>query len=265
MANRMWLALTCGCVLGTLGPASVQAQDNFEIQVYGSETVAPSTTMVELHSNYTAQGSITGINGVLPTDHAVHETLEITQGVTPWFEVGAYLFTSLPSGGAYQWVGSHIRPRVRAPEQWEWPVGVSLSAEVGYQRRAFSEDTWSLELRPIVDRQFGRFYVSFNPTLDKALDRGGSDGSVQFSPNIKLSYDITSLVTAGIEYYGTLGPVTAFSPTGDQQHQIFPAIDLNFSPAWEFNFGVGFGLTPATDHTIVKMILGRRLNLLAGE
>ena len=28
---------------------------------------------------------------------------------------------------------------------------------------------------------------------------------------------------------------------------------------WEFNFGVGNGWTPATDHVIIKMILGRRM------
>ncbi len=238
---------------------SARAQDNYEIQVYGSETVPAATTMVELHSNYTALGTTIGSNGLLPTEHAIHETLEITQGLTSWAEVGFYLFTSLPTVGGYQWVGSHVRPRVRVPEEWEWPVGVSLSAEVGYQRREFSEDTWSVELRPIIDRQIGRLYVSLNPTLDKALDHGGTEGSVQFSPNVKVSYDITSFVTAGIEYYGNLGSVTGFSAAQEQQHQLFPAIDLNFSPDWEFNFGVGFGLTQSTDHTIVKMILGRRI------
>ena len=34
--------------------------------------------------------------------------------------------------------------------------------------------------------------------------------------------------------------------------------DLNLSPDWELNFGLGFGLTEATDRLIVKMILGRR-------
>jgi hypothetical protein len=33
---------------------------------------------------------------------------------------------------------------------------------------------------------------------------------------------------------------------------------LNLSPKWEFNFGVGWGLTHATDGFMVKMILGRR-------
>ena len=247
------------CVLSAAGPASASAQDNYEIQVYGSETVPDGMTMIELHSNFTANGSTIPADGMLPSNHALHETLEITHGFSPWFEVGAYLFTDLPATSPYQWVGSHIRPRLRVPDEWDWPIGISLSAEMGYQRREFSEDTWSVELRPILDRQFGRWYVSFNPTLDKALDRGGPSGSVGFSPNLKVSFDVTPFITAGVEYYGTLGSVTGFSPVSEQEHQIFPAIDLNFSPEWEFNFGVGFGLTPATDHTIVKLILGRRI------
>ncbi len=247
------------CVLSILRHAGAYAQDNYEIQVYGSETVPEATTMIELHSNFTANGSTSPTAGMLPSNHALHETLEITHGFLPWFEVGAYLFTDLPATSPYQLVGSHIRPRVRVPDEWEWPIGVSLSAEVGYQRREFSEDTWTVELRPILDRQFGRWYISLNPTLDKALDHGGPSGSVGFSPNLKVSFDITSLITAGVEYYGALGPLTGFSAAPEQEHQIFPAIDLNFSPEWEFNFGVGFGLTPATDHTIVKLILGRRI------
>jgi len=56
------------------------AQDNYEIQVYGSETVAPRTTMFEIHSNFTVEGSKTVQDGLLPTEHAEHETLEITLG-----------------------------------------------------------------------------------------------------------------------------------------------------------------------------------------
>jgi hypothetical protein len=54
------------------------AQDNYEIQVYGSETQAPRTTMFELHSNFSIEGNKTVIDGMLPTEHAVHERAEIT-------------------------------------------------------------------------------------------------------------------------------------------------------------------------------------------
>jgi len=234
------------------------AQDNYEIQVYPSETVPAGSTMVELHSNFTAAGRKNVVNGVLPTDHAFHETLEITRGFTPWFETGFYVFTSARSGDGWQWVGDHIRPRVRVPEEWHWPVGVSLSAEIGYQQRKFSEDTWSAEIRPIIDNQCGRWYASFNPTFEKSLKGLNSAEGFEFTPNAKVSYDLTKVFTFGVEYYGALGAVTHFDSGGDQEHLIVPALDVNFSPDWEFNFGVGVGVTHSTDHLIVKMILGRR-------
>lgn len=70
------------------------------------------------------------------------------------------------------------------------------------------------------------------------------------------SCDFTKKVTGGFEYYGSLGPVTGFDPFGQQ-----PAIDLNLSPKWEFNTGVGVGITQGTDHLIVKMIIGHRIDL----
>jgi hypothetical protein len=47
----------------------------------------------------------------------------------------------------------------------------------------------------------------------------------------------------------------------DQEQAIMPAVDLNLGPNWEFNFAGGIGMTGATDHLLVKMILGRRLKL----
>src|SRR5882724_1040217 len=110
------------------------AQGNYEIQVYGADTVAPKTTMVELHSNYTAVGHRYTNDGTFPTNHQEHESIEITQGINSWSEVGFYIFTSIQDGHGVQWVGDHIRPRVRVPDSWHWPVGVSLSTEIGYQR-----------------------------------------------------------------------------------------------------------------------------------
>ncbi len=241
------------------------AQENFEIQVYGSETVAPGSTMVELHSNVAADGSRRTLNRVLRTQGAFHETLEITQGITSWLETGFYVFTSIQPDTTWEWVGDHIRPRVRAPEGWELPVGLSLSAELGYQRRAFSTDTWTLELRPIVDKQWKRWYVAINPTLERAIKGGSIDRGFEFSPAAKVSYNATPNVAIGLEYYGSLGRVTHFDRARDQQHQLFPVIDLDLGPRWEFNAGIGFGLTPSTDRLIVKMILGYRFNWLGGE
>ena len=107
------------------------------------------------------------IDGVYPTNHQLHETIEITQGLTSWSEVGFYIFTSEQNGHGVQWVGDHIRPRVRVPDSWHWPVGVSLSTEIGYQRAVYSPDTWTWEIRPIVDKYLGRWYLALNPALER--------------------------------------------------------------------------------------------------
>jgi hypothetical protein len=247
-------------VVFTALAAPLRAQDNYEIQVYGYNTVEPGHTMVELHSNFTIQGSKAAENGLLLTNHQLHETIEITHGFTDWFETGFYIFTSAQKGQGWDWVGDHIRPRVRVPKKWNWPVGLSLSNEIGYQRRKFSTDTWTWEMRPIIDKQIGRWYWSLNPTFDKSFHGGSVHQGFVFSPNVKISYDFTKKITGGIEYYGSVGPATEFSPISQQQQQIFPAIDLNLSPNWEVNFGLGVGVTRSTDHLISKMILGYRFN-----
>jgi Putative MetA-pathway of phenol degradation len=251
--------------LWLLLPHPTAAQGNFEIQVYGADTVPPGQTMLELHSNTALKGTTQPENGIRPTQHAAHETLEITHGFTPWFETGFYLFTSIQPHTGWEWVGDHIRPRIRVPESWQVPVGLSLSLEAGYQQRAFSTDTWTLEIRPIIDKQFGPWYASFNPAFERSLKGASVSRGFEFSPNVKVSYDLTQTVTAGLEYYGGIGPVTAFDPLKQQQHLLFPALDLNLGPRWEFNFGVGFGLTPSTDRLLLKLILGYRFNVGAGS
>jgi hypothetical protein len=251
-------ALAAAGLVAAGAAAPVAAQDNYEIQVYGADTVAPGSTMVELHSNYTVRGGNEAEQGVRPTDHALHETLEITHGFTPWFEAALYTFTSARAGYGWEWVGNHLRLRGRVPPAWDWPVGVSLSTEFGYQRRAFSADTLTFEIRPIVDKQLGRWYLAVNPTLDRALRGAGTGQGLVFSPNVKVGYDLTRTINAGLEYYGTLGPLSGFDPLAQQQQQIVPSLDLNLGPAWELNLGVAVGLTHATDHLLVKMILGRR-------
>ncbi|PYU84152.1 MAG: hypothetical protein DMG51_10915, partial [Acidobacteria bacterium] len=121
------------CLLAcTALPLPANAQGNYEIQVYPYETVEPHHTMVELHSNFTLQGSKSTDDGTLPTNHQWHETIEITHGFDSWFETGFYIFTSAKNGQGWDYVGSHIRPRVRVPPQWHWPVGISLSNEIGW-------------------------------------------------------------------------------------------------------------------------------------
>jgi hypothetical protein len=253
-----FFVLPVDCLL--VGLRDAHGQGNYEIQVYGSDTVPPKNLMVELHSNYTISGQTKQIDGVYPTNHQVHETLELTQGINDWSEIGFYVFTSWQDGYGVQWVGDHIRPRVRAPESWHLPVGLSLSTEIGYQRAVYSPDTWTWEIRPIIDKTLGRWYFAVNPAFERTWHGPDVKQGVGFSPAAKVSYDFTRQISGGFEYYADYGRLGAFDTLHEQQQQLFVVTDLNVSPVWEINFGVGVGPTAGTDHLIVKGIVGRRFN-----
>jgi len=238
---------------------AVSGQNNYEIQVYASPTQPKHSSIFELHSNYTMNGSTEIVDGVIPSNHSVHETVEITTGITPVFEIGAYLFTNYTPGYGYQIVGTHLRPRVMAPGDWGIPFDLSLSLEFGYQKPAYANETWSLEIRPILDKQWDKLYVSFNPTFGIALKSQYSNAVPAFEPNLKISYNLFGNNAFGLEYYGDMGPVTQFDQGSQQNHALFIAYDLLNNPKWEVNAGVGFGLTPATDPVVIKLILGRRV------
>jgi hypothetical protein len=241
-------------------PALAAAQGNFEIQVYGSETVPAQSLMVELHSNFTAKGQTQTLDGVYPTNHQEHETIELTKGINDWSELGFYIFTSEQNGYGTQWVGDHIRPRVRVPDSWGWPVGASLSMEIGYQRAVYSPDTWTWEIRPIIDKTIGPWYFAINPALERTLHGPDVREGFSFAPGVKIGYAFTHVISGGIEYYADYGRLGDFATVHDQQQQLFVVADLDVSPAWEINFGVGIGATAATDHLIFKCILGRRFD-----
>lgn len=117
-----------------------------------------------------------------------------------------------------------------------------------------------MELRPIVDKQMGRWYFAVNPALERSFHGPSASQGVGFSPAAKFSYDFSRHITGGLEYYAAYGPIPGVYSFHDQQQQFVPAIDLNVSPNWEINFGVGIGATGSTDHLIVKGIVGRRFD-----
>lgn len=257
------LLLAIGAALSAALPCGTPAlaQANYEIQVYPSKTADPKTTLFELHSNFTGSGTKTKFGSLLPTNNALHETLEVTHGFNDVFELGFYIFTSQNSGSGLQFVGTHLRPRVRAPESWKLPVGLSLSTEFGPTNKNFDESEWGVELRPIIDQEIGNFYWSFNPTIGwsvKGPEAGKGLDGMAFEPNVKLAWKVTKLYAAGVEYYGTTGSLTRMASSKEQDHMLYPSLDFFFSEDWEFNIGYGVRMSGTGDKNILKMIVGRR-------
>ena len=239
--------------------SAASGQDLFEIQVYPYETVAPGRTMVELHTNFFPKGAVDTPPGEFANHHQVHSTLEVTHGFTRYFECAGYLVTAahVPGHGA-EFAGARIRPRFRLPETPRLFFNISVSFELGFNQREFEANTRTLEIRPILEHEEGRLYLSINPDLSKALKGPDQHDAPEFEPGVKVAWNVTPLVAAGVEYYGATGSVTHFLPRDEQRHMIFPTVDLEVSPDWELNFAVGRGLTGSSEHWILKSIVGYR-------
>jgi hypothetical protein len=217
--------------------------------------------MVEFHTNFVPSGTKDTEGGLYPNHHQFHETVEITHGWTTGFETGFYIETADVPDVGFKFTGWHIRPRFRFPEMARFPFKVSLSFEYAFNQPGFDPNSQTLEIRPIFERQTGRLYLSINPDMSLATKGPDAGAAPGFEPNAKVGWDFTPKISGGIEYYSETGTVKHFEPLSLQHHILFPVVDLNFGPDWEFNVGVGRGLTGTSEHWILKMIVGRRFRL----
>jgi hypothetical protein len=239
-----------------LAPARVAvAQDTFEIQVYEFATVPAGLWNLETHLNQIARGVKVYERRVAPSQGQTHLTFELTRGLTDYFEIAGYLVTARRSGSAGDLVGWRLRPRFRLPEQW-LPVKVSLSTEVGFPRSDYEENATTLELRPIIERGFGRLQIDLNPVLGKALRGPGAAEGWDFEPGVRVAYSTSPRVDLSLEYYGSTGPLDAPLPRTEQVHQFFPGADLQLTDAIVWNVGVGIGATSAGNTLVYKTRLG---------
>ena len=228
------------------------AQETYEVQVYSSPTMAKKTTIFELHSNI----SPTGPKNETEFTHPLHETLEITTGITNNFELGFYLFNRIDNG-IFNYSGSHIRPRITVPSSWKWFMGTSLSVEGGYVKDITTNKyDADYEIRPIFDKTIGKNYLSINPTIDGSF----TTKEISFSPNVKYSYMVNPKYSLGIEYYGSTGNPFRWDSYDLQTHQFYLVTDLYLDTKHEFEFGIGRGTTLSSDVWNIKLILGQRVN-----
>ncbi|MDQ6831572.1 MAG: hypothetical protein M3081_22140 [Gemmatimonadota bacterium] len=238
--------------------AAAAAQDTFEIQVYEWETVPRGLWNLETHYNFTARGSRLFEGTVAPTRHQSHLTFELTRGITDDFEMAAYLVTAYRpgDGGGAAFAGWRLRPRVKVPKSWNWPIDFSFSAEVGFPQAAYEDNVVTLELRPILEKKFGRWQFDVNPVFAHALRGAGGREGFEAEPSARVAFEYSKPVTFSVEYYGASGPLKHLPPVNEQVHQIYPNVDFNINEDVVWNLGVGWALTPAGAQLVYKTRFG---------
>lgn len=230
------------------------AQDAFEIQVYDYETAPPLKPGAELHVNSALVGIRTTLpSGELPTEHVTHVTLEPHLGLTRWSEIGFYLQTAIRPSGVIDFAGAKVRFKVRWPRRLADLVGLALNVEFAGVPVRYEADVYGFEIRPIVDLEWRRLYLSFNPILGVDV-RGPFAGSPQFEPAAKLAVRVLEGLALGAEYYGGFGRLVEPVSRAEQVHRLFGIIELSGRAgraALGANLGAGYGFE-AGERWIVK-------------
>jgi hypothetical protein len=251
------VALAGAAVLLAAGEA--RALDAFEIQVYDGTADPPGVPGIELHVNTVVSGQREAPPPELPLDHQTHLTAEPSFGVTRWWEVGAYLQTTIRSDGGYDYAGVKLRSKLVRPNAAATDrarLGVNL--ELSKLPPSYDRDRWGAEVRPIVayTTPGGRFAFAFNPILDFSLAGNDASASPSFEPALSALVVAEGLLSGGVEYYGDLGSIDHLQALRAQQHYLFEVINVLRWRRVELNAGVGEGLTAASNPFVAKLILG---------
>jgi hypothetical protein len=246
--------LTALAILCVLRSTSGHAQTD-EIQVYNAEIAAPGVFNLTLHDNYTVNGPTSPDHpgGIVP-NHTLNGVPEWAYGVTDWFEAGLYLpLYSISGTGAWTYNGFKVRTLFVAPDAVNRRFFYGVNFEFSWNAVHWDQSRNTQEIRPIIGWHLGSYDIVVNPILDNSY-KGFS--RLDFAPASRVAYNFNKTWAIAAEEYDDFGPLRGFHPTSQQQHQLFGVFDYNGKP-WTIEGGVGLGLTNATDHIVLKLILSR--------
>lgn len=243
---RRWRRSVAAIGFATLSIGLARAQDAFEIHVLEYEELARGEFTYENHLNYVAKGSEGSGANVL------HVTNELTGGITDNVSLGVMQLNARAAGGGLEVAGWRLVPHFYAPRRWHLPFLAGLVTEIAFERPAWSTDTRSIEIIPIIERKIGRIQIDLNPSFGRALHGPDTRRGWGFGLAVRIATRSVGRFTPSIEYYSDWGQLPTFSPLARQEQQILPGGDIHLTKNLLWSVGLGIGLSPATDAIIYK-------------
>ena len=236
-------------------PAEAQTD---EIQVYNAQIATPGQFTLTLHNNFTPDGrTVPDFPGGIVPDHALNGVPEWAYGVTDWFEAGLYLpLYSVTRDGAVKFNGMKLRALFVSPDAAQRDFFYGINFEFSYNEPHWEVTRFSGEIRPIIGKRFGPVDVIVNPIFDTDFK---SFGHLDFAPAARVDYNFSPVWAVALEEYADFGQVRHFASGGQQQHTLFYVVDYSGDPL-SVEFGVGNGLTSASDRVVTKLMLEWDLN-----
>jgi hypothetical protein len=244
-----------------LTAAEARAQvDPWEFEVYPYATTPKGMAEFETDNAVITAGHTQGgegtARGTIASQNLWYNACEFTYGLTDRMEAALYLNLAQPKSGGLRWAGGNLRLRGRIFDQDTLPINLGWYAELEWHKTPqFDDAVRELEVRPIIEKDFGPIAVLLNPKFEKVLAGAGHHQGIEFGYAAAIQYRWRRRLSPSLEFYGGTGLIDQPDPVRDQQHYIFPAIWGQLPGGLEYNFGVGYGLTRSSDRVIVKFNL----------
>ena len=223
-----------------------------EIQVYNAGIAASGQFTIQQHLNYVPLGvKEPPFPGGLISNNSINGTPEFAYGVTDWWELGLYLPFAIQDR---QFLSDAFKLRTLfvSPNAADRNFFYGVNFEFSNTTPKFSQTRFGLEIRPIVGVRNPDYEFIVNPIVDIGF---GQYGQADFAPAARLARKLGPDLFVGLEYYADFGEIGNFLKPTDQQHTLFAVTDFKLGD-FGVNFGVGYGLTPASDRFVVKTIVG---------
>ena len=251
-ARKMQSRLGSFSVVALLLALGQPAKAADEIQVYNAGIAAPGQFTIQQHLNYIALGQKDPpFPGGFASHGSLNGTPEFAYGVTEWWEVGLYLPFAVQNrqflSDSFKLRTLFVSPNA---EQRNFFYGVNF--EFSHAMPKFSQTRFGMEIRPIIGVRQGAWEFIVNPIVDIGF---GKNGEADFTPAARVARKLSPDLSIGLEHYADLGEIGNFKKLNDQQHTLFAVTDFKLG-AFGVNFGVGYGLTPASDRWVIKTIVG---------
>jgi hypothetical protein len=90
-------------------------------------------------------------------------------------------------------------PVYNSAGRWHWPLGMRLVGEFSYQRTTYEENSRRIEIRPILEKSFGRLQIDLSPVFERAIHGPGTRDGWSFEPAVRLAYKAKDRFTPSIE------------------------------------------------------------------
>lgn len=247
-------------VLAILAAPKIARAQTDEIQVYDGGLAEPGKINLTVHSNFTPRGAKDPAfpNGLIP-DKSFNSVPEWALGVTNWFEAGLYLpVWSVSKHRGATLDSMKLRALFAVPHADDRTFFYGMNFEFSYNGRQWDTSRFTNEVRPIVGLHLRKKVdLIFNPILDNFWQNGLR--GIEFVPAERIAYNFDKKSSFAIEEYADYGPLRGFMPANDQVHQIYGVIDHSAKFA-DIEFGVGVGVTGASDKWTIKLMFSRDLN-----